>query len=599
MRRPRKATKQFKANSIKSIIEEIQKRIDKSGEALSGRGRNTQKLLLIFLVTLVISALFLTTYTIHDPSYKAGDVAVTDVKSPADITIDGVLIKRGEIVVREGERITDKGLEMVEAIQGLSPQSRPYLLVPGLFLLTMLLFGTIYHFSSRNIRKFSSRPKDLLFMATLLVSLLVLLRLATLSAQNMGSGLPSLPTALFLYLTPIAAGAMMVRLFLNSETAIIFAVISSTLAGMLLGNDLHIATYFLIGGVVAAMEVRHCIQRSTILKAGIILGIINSLVIAGISILQGTFFTQEILFTLPAGFVGGIVTAVIVTGLTPIFELAFGYTTNITLLELSRMDHPLLKELALKAPGTYHHSLIIGSLVEAAAQSIHANPLLARVSAYYHDIGKTKMPLYFVENMKGENRHNKLTPSMSSLILINHVKEGGEMALEYRLGDDIKNVIEQHHGTTLIRYFYGKAKEQEKPGMQQIKEKDFRYPGPKPQTKEAGLVMLADAIEAASKTLPDPSTAKIKGMVQKIINKIFTDGQLDECELTLRDLNAIAKSFNRVLDGIFHQRIDYPEPAYITKEDTVEHSAPQSPEKTDRGEEDKGDTKSGIRRLGA
>ncbi|MFQ5585481.1 MAG: HD family phosphohydrolase, partial [Thermodesulfobacteriota bacterium] len=391
---------------------------------------------------------------------------------------------------------------------------------------------------------------------------------------------------------------MMVRLFLNSETAIVFAIVSSILSGLFLGGNLNIATYFLIGGIVAAMEVRHCIQRSTILKAGIILGIVNTLVVISITILRGELFTQEILFTIPAAFAGGIITAVIVTGLTPMFELAFGYTTNITLLELSRMDHPLLKELALKAPGTYHHSLVIGSLVEAAAESINANPLLARVSAYYHDIGKTKMPLYFIENMKGENKHDKLTPSMSSLILINHVKEGGEMALEYRLGDEIRNVIQQHHGTTLIKYFYGKAKEQEKPGLPQVKEKDFRYPGPKPQTKEAGLVMLADAIEAASKTLPDPSTAKIKGMVQKIINRIFTDGQLDECELTLRDLNAIAKSFNRVLDGIFHQRIDYPEPAYITKEDTVERNAPQSPGKTDSNEEDKGDSKNGIRRLG-
>jgi putative nucleotidyltransferase with HDIG domain len=415
----------------------------------------------------------------------------------------------------------------------------------------------------------------------------------------METGLPSLPQFFFLYLTPIAAGAMLVRLFLNSETAIIFAIISSILSGLFLGSSLDITIFFLIGGVVAAMEVRHCIQRSTILKAGIILGIINALVIVGITILQGNLFTREILFTLPAGFAGGIITAVIVTGLTPIFELAFGYTTNITLLELSRMDHPLLKELALKAPGTYHHSLVIGSLVEAAATSINANPLLARVSAYYHDIGKTKMPLYFIENMKGENKHDKLTPSMSSLILINHVKEGGEMALEYRLGDEIRNVIQQHHGTTLIKYFYGKAKEQEDPEVQQIKEKDFRYPGPKPQTKEAGLVMLADAIEAASKTLPDPTTAKIKGMVQKIINRIFTDGQLDECELTLRDLNAIAKSFNRVLDGIFHQRIEYPEPAYITKEDTVERTAPQSPEETDRNEEDQGASKKGIRRLGA
>jgi hypothetical protein len=223
------------------------------------------------------------------------------------------------------------------------------------------------------------------------------------------------------------------------------------------------------------------------------------------------------------------------------------------------MDNPILKDLILQAPGTYHHSIMTGSLVEAAAKSIAANPLLARVSAYYHDIGKLKKPLYFIENVGGiQNKHDHLTPSMSSLILISHVKDGVELAHETRLGQRIAHIIRQHHGTSLISYFYQKAKEKENPEMDSPNEEDFRYPGPKPQTKEAGIVMLADAVEAASRTLSEPTPARIKGLVERIINSIFLDGQLEECELTLKDLHKIEESFTRILTAIFHQRIDYP-----------------------------------------
>jgi putative nucleotidyltransferase with HDIG domain len=214
----------------------------------------------------------------------------------------------------------------------------------------------------------------------------------------------------------------------------------------------------------------------------------------------------------------------------------------------------------IEAPGTYHHSVIVGSMVEAAASEIGANPMLSKVCGYYHDIGKLKKPLYFIENQTdGRNKHDKLAPSMSSLILISHVKEGVELAQKHKLGQIIIDTIQQHHGTSLIHYFFEKAKLIK--GESQVKIDDYRYPGPKPQTKEAGLVLLADVVEAASRTLENPTPARIQGLVQNLINRVFFDGQLDECELTLKDLHSIAKSFNKILNGIHHHRIEYTDAA--------------------------------------
>ncbi len=271
--------------------------------------------------------------------------------------------------------------------------------------------------------------------------------------------------------------------------------------------------------------------------------------------------------------------------------MIFGYTTDIKLLELANLERPILRKLMLEAPGTYHHSVIVGSLGEAAAATIGANPLLAKVSGYYHDVGKIKKPLYFIENQIAcKNKHDKLAPSMSSLILTSHVRDGVEIAKRYRLGKAIVDIIQQHHGTSLIVYFYEKSKKLK--GEDAVNVEHFRYPGPKPQTKEAGLVLLADTVEAASRTLENPTPARIKGLVQKIINDVFLDGQLDECELTLRDLNKIVESFNKILNGIHHHRIEYPHTSSGTKKadgnpDKRHTKAPQDRPQEDREEHQK------------
>jgi len=565
-----------------------------------------QKWATAILVSGIVAVLFSISIPFMGYSYKVGDIASVSVMAGQNITASGTDIKKGEIVVRAGDRITEDIIKKLTLIQDTSYDKGFLISVIGIFFFCIILFYVTYTFSARNIRKFASEPKDVLLMGVILVAILILVRLSLFVAKSIETTFPFITFNSYLYLLPIAAGPMLVRLFLNSETALVFATVVSLIAGIFLEGSLSLAAYFFIGGVIAAKSVRHATQRATITKAGLILGCINVLTLVSLIIINGKWSIQEDIFTILFGFLGGQVTSVIVTGVAPIFEIVFGYTTNIRHLELARMDHPLLKELALHAPGTYHHSIIIGSMVEMAAEAINVNPLLAKVSAYYHDVGKIKNPPYFIENMRGENRHDSLAPDISARMLISHVEEGVELANKYRLGEEITEIIQQHHGTSLISYFYHKAKEKEGITIYEINEKDFRYPGPRPRSKEAGLVMLADAVEAASKSIPDPTPAKIHTMVQKIINRIFVDGQLDECELTLKDMHAVAKCFNRALIGMFHQRIEYPESAenwgqisnLSPEGEVIESFDTKQPEGEDKTKSGKWSGKSGIKRFG-
>ncbi len=468
-------------------------------------------------------------------------------------------VKRGEVILGAGDRVQEEHLLKINALKKAQKRTHLLAMIIGMGLLTFLILASLYQFSTQNIRKIALSQKDLLFFSTTLLGIIAFLKLFQVMMDALGGEFFTIPSSSYLYLFPIATGAMVVRIVLNSEVAIVFSLLVSYFAATLMGNQLFYFIFTFVGSVIGAHKVAQCEQRSILLKAGITVGGINILMILSYNLISGNPFKMTLLSDLMMGFLGGILASVLVLGVAPIIESLFGYTTDIKLLELANMDHPLLKDLILQAPGTYHHSIIVGSLVEGAAKSIAANPLLARVSAYYHDVGKLKKPLYFIENVGGgENKHDHLTPTMSSLILISHVKDGVEMARENRLGERIGHIIQQHHGTSLISYFYQKAKEKENPEMESINENDFRYPGPKPQTKEAGIVLLADSVEAASRALTDPTPSRIKNLVQRITNNIFLDGQLEECELTLKDLQKIQESFNRILTAIFHHRIDYP-----------------------------------------
>ena len=258
------------------------------------------------------------------------------------------------------------------------------------------------------------------------------------------------------------------------------------------------------------------------------------------------------------GVAGGFLSSIMLLGFLPYLETLFGITSSVKLLELANPNELLLKRLLVEAPGTYHHSILVGNLAEAAAQAVHADPLLVRVGAYYHDIGKIKRPYFFIENQVArDNPHEKIAPSLSTLIITSHVRDGLEQAREHNLPAGVQEIIEQHHGTSLVAYFYQRALESDRPEL--VTEADFRYDCPKPRTKEAALVMLADSVEAAIRSLQKPTPARLEGLTRKIIKERLHDGQLDECDLTFKDLNTIAATFVQVLGGIFHSRIEYPE----------------------------------------
>ncbi|PIE70351.1 MAG: HD family phosphohydrolase [Deltaproteobacteria bacterium] len=512
-------------------------------------------------------------------------------------------IKAGEMLLREGERVTPLHLMKLKA---LSTEVRSKT-VDATFrnigmagLVILILTGSCMVLRQTHPHIQIHQNKDILFLVSLLflclgAAKITLLITAAPLTGPIGGSPPSLPIP---YGLPIAAGAMTVSLFMGFEAAFAFALILGLMAGSLFPFPLEATVFFIITGTMAAYWIQECRERRVFIHTGFKLGVLNICLASLLNLFLGQLSGITLLFSWIAGFVAGIVAGVVTSGIVPLVELLFDYTTDIKLLELGNPDKPLLRRLMIKAPGTYNHSIIVGTLAEAAAAEVGANPLMARVCGYYHDIGKLKKPHYFIENQTdGKNRHDKLAPSMSALILTEHIKNGVETARKYKLGKPVIDTIQQHHGTSVIRFFYEKARKLK--GDQAVNEADFRYPGPLPQTREAAIVMIADMVEAASRTLDNPTPARIQGLVQNLVNKVFSDGQLDECDLTLRDLHRIAKSFIQILTGIHHHRIKYAETAQFDGKDKHEHPDKQpAKQPADSGREAQGKNSGHLKRLG-
>lgn len=467
---------------------------------------------------------------------------------------DQILVKKNELIIGKGKRVA--GTHLLQLDQLIKEESgrvkTGYL--GDIIVLLVVFIVTIPAYLSSYRKKIFKKAKSLYLLS--IVALLTIFLAKTITA----SPLPS-------YFMPVAAATMFIAILLDVGVAFMLSIMLSIFAGVIAGNKFDVMLVLLVGGMAGVYFIRGVRHRSQILKAGLFIGLSKFAVICGIGLLNALepeVFLKEGYW----GIASGIASSGIVMFLLPVFEYIFKITTDITLLELSDLNHPLLKKMILNAPGTYHHSLVVGNLAEAASDSVGANSLLARVGAYYHDIGKTEKAEYFSENEASyKSAHEKLAPSMSALVIQSHVKDGLELAKKRSLNNTIVDFIAQHHGTGLIYYFYQRALEKVEDD-EKLKEEAFRYPGPKPQTKETAIVLLADAVEAASRALGDPTPSRIKGLVQKIINNKFIDNQLDECELTLKDLNKIAAAFVRVLTGIFHTRVEYPEKNKVNKNKT-------------------------------
>ena len=471
-------------------------------------------------------------------------------------------VQKNEMIVREGEKIGYLELAKLNAFFQSSQENRfsRYATVLGFFLTTLFLSITLYLWRTRNWSNTSTRSNlDLLVFGIIALLQVIFIKAGVFISQAINRSFPFIPTEACFFAIPFAFGAMTIAILINRNVALIISALTSFLIGFIFDEKIIFPLFSFLGSIAASYQIVRIRQRSVFLKIGVFLGIINMAAIICLNLITGNPF-NDLWLRLIMGFAGGIFTGILVAGITPLFESLFGFITDIKLLELANLNQPLFQKMIIEAPGTYHHSIIVSSLVESAAEAIGANSLLAKVSSYYHDIGKLNKPLYFIENQSSsENRHDKLSPKMSCLIIISHVKDGCELAAEAKLGRQIINIIRQHHGTSIVSYFYDKAKKDKDESIRSLSENDFRYPGPKPQTKEAGLVMLGDVIEASSRTLSNPTPARIRSLVRERIEGIYMDGQLDECELTLSNLNTIAETFTKILTGIFHHRVDYPE----------------------------------------
>lgn len=462
-------------------------------------------------------------------------------------------VKEGEKLIGEGEIITEEHMVKLQAL-GLVKEKPQFTSILGVFLLVAMLITAILIYlyqQNRDIYKHAGH--------------LYLLGIIVLVVMGVGKAIIAINvtqwpefSAQFGYMVPIAAAGMLIALLLDSRLALLMVAVLSLMLGIMTGNQLRFGVVGFIGGITGVYSVSKLSQRSDLVRAGIYTSGANAVAIFIVGLVNGSPLALLITSSLVLGLINGILSSILTIGSLPFLENTFRITSPVRLLEISNPNNVLLKRLLTEAPGTYHHSIIVGNLAESAADALGGDSLLVRVGAYYHDIGKCKRPYFFIENqMAADNPHDKLTPSLSTLILTSHVKDGVEMAKEHKLPHGIIDIIEQHHGDSLVSYFYHKALENDR--TETVTEEEFRYEGPRPKTRSAAIVMLADAVEAAVRSLQSPTQGRVEGLVRKIIKDKLNDGQLEECDLTFKDLNIIAGSFVRVLSGVFHGRIEYPE----------------------------------------
>lgn len=475
-----------------------------------------------------------------------------EARKTAASNVDPVMIKAGEIIVSEGQIITNEIYEQLNLV-GLLDGQRNIFPVFGLILLVLIISG-ITAFEFNKITQNNLFDKRIL-VGILFISVIVGVLMKVISLYTTDSNQ-------FFYVMPIATGALLLKLLFNERIAIVMAAVYAILGSVIFNGsipgdlNIEVAIYFFFSQLAGIIFLVHVKDRLAILKSGIGITIINVLTILLFLFLSFEKYSiTDFLFQATFGFVSAFLSAVLTIGLLPFFETGLRILSDIKLLQLSNPNQPLLKKLLVEAPGTYHHSVMVANISETACEAIGANGLLARVGAYYHDIGKTIHPHFFIENQMGSrNPHDFMEPRESAEIIINHPYDGAEMLKKKKLPKEIIDIAKSHHGTSLLKFFYFKEKEKNP----DTEEREFRYPGPKPQTKEEAVISICDSVEAAVRSMNQPTEEKIEEIVGSIMSDRISDGQLDESPLTLSELNIIQQSVCEALKGIFHSRIQYP-----------------------------------------
>lgn len=474
-------------------------------------------------------------------------------------SVPDTYIHQGEVIVPQNGMITDQVQSRLHDV-GLYSSQPNYGIASGFALFMLIAIGLLAAYIERRSHRRKIDNLYLLILSLILVLISVIISV-TKGIETAGGPMSAA------YLVPISVGSMIITVLMDSSIAAVTSFYMALLYGAAFSFDYRFAFMGIVGSLVGAYSVSNVTHRGTFMRAGFLVSAMNVVSIVAMQLLQPQSQADfhSVSLHLGLGALNGLVSAVFTMGILPFFETAFGLLTAIRLLELSSPNNPLLKNVLMEAPGTYHHSLIVGNLAEAAAELVGADPLVCRVGAYYHDVGKTRRPLFFVENqMTKDNPHDKIAPSLSHLIITSHVSDGLEMLEKAGLPKPIRDICATHHGTTILWYFYNKAKEQDKNGT--VKIDDYRYPGPKPKTRESAILMICDAVEAAVRSMSRPTPNRVEGVIRKIIRDRLNDGQLDECDLTLQDLDAMVGAFMKTLKGIYHSRIEYPDPEKIRKE---------------------------------
>ena len=532
------------------------------------------------LVTTLLLAQIHTQLTAQ--AYNEGDIVRASVVSPADITaVDEratqtsrevlpnaplalTSLKRNQVVARSGDTVTTKMLAQFDAISKYSDTGRRPQHFIGIFLLVgALYFGAWKFIEHRSLTATLSLSKGRAFtlVASAILIQTILLRVGVILSETIAAQSVVAPwndATLWSLAIPFAVGTLLVALLMDVQLALTAGIITALFAGLVTPNGMLMSCYAMVSASAAIYGIGRYSERQSVTLAGLFVAGVNSAAaLAVILAAQEPLTLGTILMAIGCGLLGGLFTTIFTAGALPVSESLFGILTDVKLLELSNADLPVLGQLALRAPGTNQHSHAVGQLTEEACRSINANALLARIGALYHDIGKLAAPDMFVENQAGTNPHDRLRPSSSAKIITSHVTYGLKLAKEIGLPAKIAAFIPQHHGTRTLHYFLRRAQAQAIHG-DQVNEAEFRYPGPKPQFKESAIMMLADSCEAAARSLARPDPENIRSIVSKIFDAIVTDGQLDECDLSLRELTTIKESMIASLVAIYHARIDYP-----------------------------------------